>query len=106
MPHLIVEYTENIPLDATNILSKINTSLAASGHFQEVDIKSRALKLDSFFVGTHPAGRGFVHAKLAIMAGRSTNIKSDLSARVLAAMRDGMSPQAGAHWGDGSANAA
>lgn len=88
MPHLIVEYTENLPLDATGMLSKINASLAASGHFQEVDIKSRALMLDSFMVGTNPSGRGFAHARLLIMPGRSMDTKRDLSERVLTAMQD------------------
>jgi 5-carboxymethyl-2-hydroxymuconate isomerase len=88
MPHLTIEYSDNLPqFDAQETLLALNTTLAASGQFEEVDIKSRAIRLDTFLVGTSPLDRAFVHAKLAILSGRSVETKQALSNRLLAALQ-------------------
>ena len=83
MPHLTVEYSSNLPLQAKELLLQINTSLVETRHFQEVDIKSRAIRFDDVVIGTAPAERAFLHAKLAILKGRSVEVKRELSERVL-----------------------
>jgi 5-carboxymethyl-2-hydroxymuconate isomerase len=84
MPHLTLEYTDNLPqFDAGNALLELNKVLVASGLFEEIDIKSRAVRLDTFLVGTSPNGRSFAHAKLAILSGRSTQTKHELSESLL-----------------------
>lgn len=84
MPHLTLEYTDNLPqFNASNALLALNKALLASGQFEETDIKSRAVRLDTFLVGTTPTGHGFAHVKLAMLSGRSTQVKSELSASLL-----------------------
>jgi len=85
-----MEYTANLPqLDADQALLRLNQALVASGQFaMEFDIKSRALKVDSFRVGTGPGERGFVHVKLALLSGRSAEIKQQLSESLLAVVQD------------------
>lgn len=87
MPHLTVEYSSTLPLQAKELLLRINTSLAETGHFNEIDIKSRAIRFDDVAIGTTPAARAFLHAKLAILKGRSTEVKRELSERVLAVIQ-------------------
>ncbi|CAG9267748.1 putative 5-carboxymethyl-2-hydroxymuconate delta isomerase [Burkholderia cepacia] len=88
MPHLTLEYSANLDgFDAGATLRALNVALAASGHFDERDIKSRALRLDTFAVGTSPAPRAFVHAKLAVLSGRPTDVKREFSERVLAELK-------------------
>lgn len=89
MPHFTLEHTTNLPaLDAQALLHAANQALFASGQFgAEIDIKSRAIPLDTFAVGTAGDGlRGFIHAKLAILSGRNAEIKRQLSEAVLAAI--------------------
>lgn len=90
MPHLLVEYTPNLPeLDADKALLRLNHALVASGQFAaEFDIKSRALRLDAFRVGTGLGERAFVHVKLALLSGRSPEIKRQLSESLLAVLKD------------------
>ena len=89
MPHLTVEYTKNIQgIGTTTALRALNEVLMASGQFEEADIKSRAVPLETFMVGTLPDPRGFVYAKLAILAGRSPEVKEALSQSLLHAIRD------------------
>ncbi len=88
MPHLTLEYTSNLSdLDPKRILIALNHALVASGQFEEFDIKSRALPLDTFLVGTADERRAFVHAKLALLSGRSAQTKSDLSGAMLRVLR-------------------
>lgn len=57
-----------------------------SGEFAEADIKSRAVALACVAVGTAEEPRGFVHARLAIMSGRSVAVKKVLSQSLLEAL--------------------
>lgn len=91
MPHVTVEYTNNLfSLDTGKILQKLNAALAASGNFEEADIKSRAIKLDDYVVGTSAdtRARGFLHLRLAILSGRTDTVKKQLSEIAIAEARD------------------
>lgn len=90
MPHLHMEYTANLPdLNADVALIRLNNTLVASGQFAaEFDIKSRAVKLETFKVGTAMGERAFVHVKLALLSGRSPQIKKQLSESLLAVVQD------------------
>ena len=90
MPHLHMEYTANLPgLNADVALIRLNNALVASGQFAaEFDIKSRALKVETFKVGTALNERAFVHVKLALLSGRPPQIKKQLSESLLAVVQD------------------
>lgn len=89
MPHLTLEYTNNLDaINAGSILLALNHTLVSSGHFNEMDIKSRAIALDTWRVGISTAQHGFVHVKLAILSGRSAEVKSALSAALLRVLSD------------------
>lgn len=90
MPHLHMEYTANLPeLNADVALIRLNNALVASGQFAaEYDIKSRAVKVETFKVGTVSGERAFVHVKLALLSGRSSQIKQQLSESLLAVVQE------------------
>ena len=90
MPHLHLEYTANLTnLAVEKTLLRLNNVLMASGQFgSEFDIKSRAIKIDSFRVGTGLNERGFVAVRLALLSGRSPQIKKQLSESLLAVLQD------------------
>lgn len=90
MPHLHMEYTPNLPeLDADKALLRLNLALVASGQFAaEFDIKSRAVQVGAFRVGTGLGERAFVHVKLALLSGRSAETKRQLSQSLLAVLQD------------------
>jgi 5-carboxymethyl-2-hydroxymuconate isomerase len=90
MPHLTMEYTPNLAgIDLGKTLLVLNQTLLISGHFgAEMDIKSRAVALEVFQVGTVLASRGFVHVKLALLSGRSSEVKKILSGSLLAALTE------------------
>jgi 5-carboxymethyl-2-hydroxymuconate isomerase len=85
-----MEYTANLTdLNAEVALMRLNNTLVASGQFAaEFDIKSRAIRVEAFKVGTALAERAFVHVKLALLSGRSAQIKKQLSESLLAVVQD------------------
>lgn len=88
MPHLTLHYTADLGgFDADAALARINRALADSGHFQEIDIKSRALRLEHYRIGTADGGRGFVHVQLKILPGRDIAVRNALAQLVLDALR-------------------
>ena len=87
MPHLVIEYSANLPgFDAAATLAACNEFLADTGHFSEADIKIRVVRHDQFRVGTAREGRGFVHVTLWLLSGRPENVKQALSRGVLEAL--------------------
>ena len=91
MPHLIVEFSDNLTgFPAKQILAELNTAVVASGQVQdETDLKSRTVRTSQFAIGTDStAPRGFVHAELRLLAGRTPEMKRDLSDRIGAVLRE------------------
>jgi 5-carboxymethyl-2-hydroxymuconate isomerase len=89
MPHLHVEYTRNLPItEVETLLLRLNHALMATGHFaNEADIKSRAVEVQTFRIGTAPGTRGFLYAKLALLAGRSPEAKKQVSDALLEVLK-------------------
>lgn len=88
MPHLTLEYTSNlVSLDVKKCLLELNNVLVSSNQFDEIDIKSRALKFDDYVVGVSPERRAFVHVKLAMLSGRSAEVKRQISVALLERLR-------------------
>lgn len=98
MPHLTLEYSANLDtFDAEAILLALNEALAACGHFEEIDIKSRCVRRDAFRVGTSSEPRAFVHATLAILSGRALDTRRALSEQVLAVLKTHCGTPSGVH---------
>lgn len=87
MPHLSVQYTDNVKIDDSNaLLNALNKCLWDSKQFAKTeDLKSRILPLSTFLVGTNderPNNQqedGFVYLHLKLMAGRSDDTKQQLA---------------------------
>ncbi|WP_445672129.1 5-carboxymethyl-2-hydroxymuconate Delta-isomerase [Pseudomonas inefficax] len=97
MPHLNLEYSDNLrELNVDTLLLRLNHALVSSGQFaDEADIKSRAQAFSQFRVGTSPSERAFAHVRLAILSGRSSEVKTQLSDSLLNVLRDAIPEQAG-----------
>ena len=73
MPHLIVEYSQNLAgFPEAQALTELNQAVTSSPEvLDEADLKSRFVLVDSFEIGTAPANRAFVHAQLRLLSGRT-----------------------------------
>jgi len=97
MPHLVIELTENTRLTcaADELLDEANAALLASGQFQEADIKSRCIRLETYRQGVDPAAdRAFVHARLSILDGRDLAVRQALGQSLCAVLAEAVRPAA------------
>jgi 5-carboxymethyl-2-hydroxymuconate isomerase len=95
MPHLTIEYTNNLGpgADIAGLLTKANRVLCAvrteAGPVYPVGgIRSRALELSHFCVADGSADDAFVHATLKIGAGRSEAIKHETGAALFEMIKE------------------
>lgn len=90
MPHLILEYSGNLqPFPEAQTLTEINAALCAHAEVpDELDMKTRFVLADSFEIGTAPNKRGFVHAQLRLLSGRSPESKQALSTLIAQVLRE------------------
>jgi 5-carboxymethyl-2-hydroxymuconate isomerase len=81
MPHLVLEYSANVPdePDLRRVLLDLHDALVASALFERKDIKSRAVRHDVFAVADGAEDRAFVALSIAILDGRSDEVKAALS---------------------------
>jgi 5-carboxymethyl-2-hydroxymuconate isomerase len=86
MPHLVIDYTCNLPAvpDFARLFAELHDALSATGEVEESHLKSRAVALQDFWIGdgSDPAAV-FVHIKLHLLTGRSAAVKQ----RLVMAMR-------------------
>jgi len=78
MPHMTVEYTENIKdeINVNLLLKKMNESLLShEGLFTPQGIRSRAIQLTDYVVGYGDEDNAFVHTTLKIAPGRTEEAK-------------------------------
>lgn len=97
MPHMYVEYSSNLQgLNEGGLMEALNT--AVCGHptvADEADVKTRIAKLDHYRIGLNSAGRAFTHVELRLMAGRTPEVKKELSERIATVLKAQIPAQSG-----------
>ena len=86
MPHLIIEYSEDIAgdVDLDAVLDAAHAGALASGLFPEYDIKTRAIGYSRHRTGQ--TRDSFLHLTLRLLSGRDDAQKAALSEAVLGAI--------------------
>jgi 5-carboxymethyl-2-hydroxymuconate isomerase len=94
VPHLILEYTANLPQpgDLTGLLVELHHLIAAVGGIQIENLKSRAIRRDLFAIGAGGSNEGFVHLEIAMFGGRPAATKEEIGRGSLAILDRYFSP--------------
>ena len=80
MPHVKLEYTENVqwknPIQ--DIFSKLQTVLIQHARVNPQNCKSRATELKDFYCTgkSHPGG--FIHLEISLLSGRAKEVKTNI----------------------------
>jgi len=88
MPHLTLEYTDNLKFDVQPLLARLHAELVATGVINLKGIKSRAIRHTEYRIADGNPDYAFVHVNLLIREGRPLEIQKDAAQRVLAALKD------------------
>lgn len=76
MPHIIVEYSNNLPpeIDVQNMIEGLHSALSEEG-VDKARIKTRAIELESYAVGDKGKAGAMVHVTLLLLEGRDIPTK-------------------------------
>lgn len=87
MPQVVIEYSGNLStLDEQAAVAACVDALMGTGEINEETLKVRAYRAESFQVGTAPLQRGFVAVRIAVLPGRTDEVKRAMSAAVTDAL--------------------
>jgi 5-carboxymethyl-2-hydroxymuconate isomerase len=88
MPHLTLEYTDNLNFDVQSLLARLHDELVATGAVNLKGIKSRTIRHTEYRIADGYEGYAFVHVNLLIREGRPLEIQQDAARRVMAVLKD------------------
>jgi 5-carboxymethyl-2-hydroxymuconate isomerase len=88
MPHLTLEYTDNLSFDVQSLLARLHAELVEMGAINLKGIKSRAIRHTEYRIADGNKGYAFVHVNLLIREGRPLEVQQDAAQRVLAALKE------------------
>lgn len=88
MPHLILEYTDNIDVDVQSLLARLHDEVVATGAINLKGIKSRAIKHTQYRIADGYPDYAFVHVGLLIREGRPIEVQKDATQRVMNVLKE------------------
>ena len=88
MPHLTLEYSDNIDVDVQPLLARLHEELVATGAINLKGIKSRAIKHTQYRIADGNPDYAFVHVGLLIREGRPIEIQKEATQRVMKVLKE------------------
>ena len=94
MPQLTLQYTANIHQDVhfKDIFSTFHQILADTGGIKIDNCKSRAIRLDNYYIGRGEPGNAFIHLDVRFLAGRPAALKKEIGKQMLDFLEDTYAP--------------
>jgi 5-carboxymethyl-2-hydroxymuconate isomerase len=88
MPHLTLEYTDNLNFDIQPLLARLHSELVATGAINLKGLKSRALCFSDYRIADGDPNYAFVHVNLLIRQGRPLETQKEAAERVMAVLKE------------------
>jgi 5-carboxymethyl-2-hydroxymuconate isomerase len=88
MPHLTLEYSDNLEVDVQPLLARLHEEVVATGAINLKGIKSRAIKHTQYRIADGDPDYAFVHVGLLIREGRPIEIKQEATQRVMKVLKE------------------
>lgn len=88
MPHLTLEYTDNLTFEAQPLLARLHEALVATGAINLKGLKSRAIRHTEYRIADGDPAYAFVHVNLLIRAGRPLETQQEAAQRVMAVLKE------------------
>ena len=88
MPHLTLEYSDNIEVDVQPLLARLHEEVVATGAINLKGIKSRAIRHTQYRIADGDPDYAFVHVGLLIRDGRPIEVQKDATQRVMKVLKE------------------
>lgn len=84
MPHIHVEYSDNLALDVKPLLIALNQTMLDGAYVHSVlDVKTRAQSQSMYVIGLDDPNQGYIHVKVSLLSGRSIHLQHEISEKLL-----------------------
>ena len=88
MPHISLEYTENIQtIIKSDLFDKLINIIIKAAEVKYKHCKSRSIEIKNFYIGSRNNDEGFVHLEIKIMEGRTKKIKNQIAQKSLKTLK-------------------
>jgi len=88
MPHLILEYTDNVEFEAQPLFARLHDELVATGAVNLKGLKSRAIRHTEHRMADGYQDYGFVHLNILLRAGRSLETQQEVAQRAMGVLEE------------------
>ena len=88
MPHLTLEYSDNMEVDVQPLLARLHEEVVATGAINLKGIKSRAIKHTQYRIADGDPDYAFVHVGLLIREGRPIEVQKEATQRVMKVLKE------------------
>ena len=88
MPHIVVEYTDNLEVDVQSLLARLTEEVVATGAINLKGVKSRAVKHTQYRIADGDPSYAFVHVGLLIREGRPIEVQKEATQRVMKVLKE------------------
>jgi 5-carboxymethyl-2-hydroxymuconate isomerase len=88
MPHLTLEYTDNLDFEVQPLLARLHEEVVATGAINLRGVKSRAIRHTHYRIADGDTNYAFVHVSLLIREGRPIEIQKETTRRVMAVLKE------------------
>ncbi len=86
MPHLILEYSDNLEFEVQPLLARLHEALVATGAVAMKGLKSRAVRHSDYRMADGNSTYGFAHLSMLIREGRPQETQRELAEQALKVM--------------------
>jgi 5-carboxymethyl-2-hydroxymuconate isomerase len=83
MPHITLEYTDNLEFEVPSLLAGLHEALVSTGAIAMKGIKSRAVRHTEYRIADGYAGYAFVHVGLLLREGRPPEVQQAIVQQVM-----------------------
>ena len=94
MPHIRLEYSGSLGdvLDLEGLFARIHDILSETAGIRKGNCKSRAIPIETCYLGSGNPGSAFVHLDVGILEGRSSELKRAIGQQILGTLEDHFRP--------------
>ena len=88
MPHLILEYSDNLEFDLKALFASLHDELVATGAVNMKGLKSRAIRHTEYLIADGFEGYKFVHLDMLLREGRPHEVQKEASQRAMNVLQE------------------
>ena len=88
MPHLTLEYSDNLEFEVQPLLARLHNELVTTGVVNMKGLKSRAIAYTDYRIADGNPGYAFVHLNILLRPGRPLATQQEVARRAMTALEE------------------